>query len=106
MHNPSRPVDICLTLVIPPTLEDAMVDFLLAHSDAVGHFTSRPVDAHGNDLDYASAAEQVRGRARRMRLQALMASGDVHQLLRELQDQFKGADLFYWTTPVLETGQI
>ena len=24
MHNPSRPVDICLTLVIPPTLEDAM----------------------------------------------------------------------------------
>ena len=103
--SPKAP-DVCLTLVIPPSLEDALVDFLLAQNEVVGHFTSRPVDAHGGDIRYGSTAEQVRGRARRLRIQALMASADVHQLLDDLRDQLPGADIYYWTAPVLQAGRL
>ena len=103
--SPKAP-DVCLTLVIPPSLEDALVDFLLAHPDQVGHFTSRPVDAHGGDIRYGSTSEQVRGRALRLRIQALMAGADVHQLLDDLRDQLPGADIYYWTAPVLQAGRL
>lgn len=101
-HSP----DVCLTLVIPPALEDALVDFLLARSETVGHFTSGPVDAHGGDISYGSTAEQVRGRARRLRLQALMVNADVHRLLDELRTQLPGADIYFWTAPLLQAGRL
>lgn len=102
----TAPVDTCLTLVIHPSLEDAVVDFLLSHASAVGHFTTLPVDAHGGDIAYESAAERVRGRARRLRLQALMAGSQVHQLLLELRQEFAGADVYFWTAPVLQSGRL
>ncbi len=106
MTPAQRPVDTCLTLVIHPHLEDAIVDFLLDHSEVVGHFTSRPVDAHGGDIRYETAAERVRGRARRFRIQALMAGTHVHDLMQELRRRFAGADVFYWTAPVLQSGRL
>ncbi|GBG02491.1 hypothetical protein AZSI13_18180 [Azospira sp. I13] len=106
MTPAQRPVDTCLTLVIHPTLEDPVIDFLLDRGDTVGHFTSRPVDAHGGDVAYGNAAEHVRGRARRLRIQALMAGPHVHDLLRELRLQFGGADIYYWTAPVLQSGRL
>ncbi|AEV27760.1 MULTISPECIES: DUF3240 family protein [Azospira] len=106
MSANNRPVDTCLTLVIHPNLEDAVVDFLLDRAETVGHFTSRPVDAHGGDIAYETAAERVRGRARRFRIQALMAGTHVHDLLRDLRQQFTGADIYYWTAPVQQSGRL
>ena len=56
-----------LVIVVPESLEDLLVDELLLHPEWVGGFDSQPVEGHGSRLSRKSAAEQVRGRARRVR---------------------------------------
>ena len=98
-------VELCLTLLCPPALEEKLLDLLLMSPEAAV-FTSAPVAAHGLAFGRLSASEQVLGRAQATQVQVLLAETDKAALLQAVQTQFAGTGLRYWLTPVTEAGAI
>ena len=52
--------DFCLTLICPPTVEEKLLDVLLANAGSQV-FTSTPTHSHGSGQQRLSATEQVMG---------------------------------------------
>lgn len=94
-----------LTLVVPPSLEDALIDWLLDCPE-VGGFTSMTGSGHGVGASSLSTAEQVTGRQRRTVLMLHVAADAAEGVLRGLGQGFAGADIHYWLTPVLDAGRL
>lgn len=94
----------CLTLVLPSALEEQVIDHLLRHPEWIGPFTAHAADGHGAPGAIASPVEQVRGRAHRVRIEILIDAAHARELIAHLQDELRGADLFWWLAPVIETG--
>ncbi|MGE5492580.1 MAG: DUF3240 family protein [Actinomycetota bacterium] len=94
----------CLTLILPRSLEEQMIDALLEHPDWIGPFTAHPVDGHGAPGAMESPAEKVRGRAERVRLDILIDQGNASELMAHLEKEFKGARVFWWLSPVIDSG--
>jgi len=93
-----------LVLIAPPGLEEPLVDFLLAQEHFSG-FSAQKVDgspAHGR----LTLAEQVTGRKRQVMFHVHAPAEEVHQLVDQLREAFKGAGLHYWIMPVIEAGPI
>jgi hypothetical protein len=88
----------------PPSLEEALVDWLLAHGRGTG-FTSFPAEGHSTRHDNLSTAEQVSGRQRRQQFQVQMASAAVDEFLNALQASLGGAGIHYWVLPVSRSGR-
>lgn len=88
----------------PPNLEEALVDWLLAHGSGTG-FTSFPAEGHSTRHDNLSTAEQVSGRQRRQQFQVQMAAAAVDEFLEALQAALGGAGIHYWVLPVLRSGR-
>ena len=82
----------------PPSLEEALVDWLLAHGSGTG-FTSFPAEGHSTRHD------QVSGRQRRQQFQVQMASAAVDEFLDALQASLGGAGIHYWVLPVTRSGR-
>jgi hypothetical protein len=98
--------EFLVTLNVPFSLEDAMVDCLLTFEFEQG-FSSLPVyahDAHRNEN--LSLVEQVTGRHRKIRFQMYVEKQNLALLLNKLRTEFEGAGLHYWVMPVLEHGAI
>lgn len=97
--------DCCVTLLCPPVDEEKLLDLLLmsAHSAI---FTSAPTAAHGVSAGRLSASEQVLGRARATQVQVLLSIRAKDELLAKVREQFKGAGVRYWVTPILEMGTV
>ncbi len=98
-------VELCLTLLCPPALEEKLLDLLLMSPEATV-FTSAPVAAHGLAFGRLSASEQVLGRAQATQVQVLLAEAHKDAVLAAVQMQFSGTGLRYWLTPVSEAGAI
>lgn len=94
----------CLTLVLPSALEEQVIDHLLQHPEWIGPFTAHPADGHGAPSAIASPEEQVRGRAHRVRIEILIDAAHAQDLIAHLQEDLRGADIFWWLTPVAATG--
>ncbi len=94
-----------ITVNVPPSLEESMVDCLLTFETAQG-FSSFPVSAHDHRNLGMSLAEQVTGRQRKIRFQMYIDKQHVAALLSKIKADFKGAGLHYWVVPVLEHGEI
>ncbi len=94
-----------VTINVPPLLEEAVVDCLLAIESADG-FSSLPVSAHGSDHDKLSLAEQVAGRQKQIRFQMYVPEQQLSVLIEALKQNFSGAGIRYWVMPVLENGVI
>ncbi|MFZ2170400.1 MAG: DUF3240 family protein [Methylococcaceae bacterium] len=94
-----------VTLNIPPSLEEMMVDSLLMLETEHG-FTSFPVYAHHHDNKGLSLAEQVTGRQRRVRFQMYVPVQELPALLEQLRKEFSGSGIQYWVLPVIENGII
>ncbi len=88
----------------PPSLEEALVDWLLAHKHGTG-FTSFPAHGHSTRHDNLSIAEQVSGRQRRQQIQVQMASAAVDEFLNDLQASLGGAGIHYWVLPISRSGR-
>ena len=67
--NPAAEAHVVLTLVIPPDLEEALLETLLDHPDLAPGFTSQQLEGQGQQITFMGAAEHVRGRARLARAQ-------------------------------------
>ncbi|MBS3965120.1 MAG: DUF3240 family protein [Methylomonas sp.] len=97
---------ICLiTLNVPVTLEEAMVDCLLAFENAQG-FSSFIINAHDRHHQGWSREEQVTGRQRKLCFQLYVDRDSVSALLERIKIEFVGTGIHYWLVPVLEHGEL
>jgi len=94
-----------VTINVPPLLEEAVVDCLLAIESADG-FSSLVVSAHGSEHDTLSLAEQVAGRKKQIRFQMYVPEQQLEVLINQLKQNFSGAGIHYWVMPVLDSGSI
>lgn len=94
----------CLTLVLPRSLEEQVIDHLLAHPEWVGPFTAHPADGHGAPGAIASIEEEVRGRAHRVRIEILIDADHARDLIAHLHGGLRGAEIFWWLSPVIDSG--
>ena len=97
--------DYLVTINVPPSLEEAVVDFLLTIENAQG-FSSFPISAHDHRNHGLSIAEQVSGRQRKVRFQMYVNKKIIATLLTRLKADFSGSGLHYWVVPILEHGEI
>lgn len=97
--------EFLITLNVPPSLEEAVVDCLLTFESEHG-FSSLPVSAHDHRNEGLSLAEQVTGRQRKIRFQMYIDKNDLSALLERLKTDFSGAGIHYWVMPVIENGLI
>lgn len=98
-------VEYLVTINVPISLEEAMVDCLLAFENAQG-FSSYPVYAHDNLHETLSLAEQVSGRQKKIGFQLYIEHSALSKLLEHLKAEFSGAGLRYWVMPIIEQGEI
>jgi len=97
--------ELCLTILCSPAVEEKLLDLLLLSPNAAV-FTSAPTAAHGLVFGSLNQTEQVLGRAFATQVQVVIPDTDRQALLDGIQEQFSGAGLRYWITPVIETGEI
>jgi len=94
-----------LYLIVAPSVADAVAEWLLEHPSVTG-FSSSPIAGHGSSEQAMTLAEQVAGRQRRVMFFTHLGSTDADALLDRLRQDFAGADIHYWTTPVEHFGHL
>lgn len=94
-----------VTLNVPPSLEEAVVDFLLLQEAELG-FSSYPVNAHHHQNQSLSLAEQVSGRQKKIRFQLYVDAADLGHFLTTLKQEMAGSGIHYWVLPVIEKGTV
>ncbi|MBA3033076.1 MAG: DUF3240 family protein [Gammaproteobacteria bacterium] len=102
----TKRLDVCLTLLLTKGLEARILDHLLQHPVWVGPFTVQHVEGHGDPAGITSAYEQVRGRADWLRIEILMDSSHVTELLDELRTVLPSPAVAWWLSPVLDSGSL
>lgn len=101
----SAPRDCLLTLVLPASLEDAVLEHLLAHPEWADGFMVAHQDGLGAGASLVTAMEKVRGRARLAVISAPMQSQQLAPLLDSLRQRFPTPALSWWTTPLASYGR-
>ncbi len=97
--------EFLVTLNVPVSLEEAIVDCLLILESEYG-FSSFPVNSHDHKNKGLSLAEQVSGRQKKIRFQMYVSEQGLPVLLAQLRSEFSGAGIKYWVLPVIENGFI
>lgn len=93
-----------LILIVPPTLEEMLVDILLIQKKITG-FTSSKVSGHGTvhgEGEALSIVEQVTGRQQRLQFMMHAAVIDLKILVATLKAKFRCSDIHYILMPILE----
>ncbi len=98
-------MDYLVTLGVPPSLEDNVVDCLLTLESERG-FSSLQINAHHHLNQGLSIAEQVTGRQKEIRFEIRVSEEGLQELLQQLRLEFSGSQLYYWVSPVLQSGVI
>jgi hypothetical protein len=94
-----------LHLIVSPTVEDAVADWLLERDDVPG-FSTLAVAGHGSSEKSMSLAEQVVGRRRQVMFIMHLSEAAARALLADLARDFRGSGMHFWTTPAAEFGHI
>ena len=94
-----------LVLIASPSIENAVVDWLLDH-DNISGFTSGPISGHGGSAHAFSAAEQVAGRRHQVMFQMHLPESVARTVIAEAHTLFRGSGLHYWLTPVVAAGHM
>ena len=97
--------EMLVVLNVPPSLEESVVDWLLAREAGVG-FTSFPVFGHSTSHDDLSPAEQVSGRQRRQQFQVQVKQEAVDAFLQDAKDDLGSAGVHFWVLPLFAGGQL
>ena len=100
-----KALDCVLTLVLPQSLEEEVVDDLLRHPEWASGFTITQVEGKGSGVRLRGAGEEVRGRARRVQLQAVMNADDARALVAHLRGGLAKSQIAYWIVPAIEFGR-
>ncbi len=95
-----------LTLVFPPSLEEAVIGLLLEHPQWASRVVCFHADGHGQAMPLSGSAELVRGRSPRLIVQMMVVRGEVHQLLAELRNEVASPEVAYWLVELAESGRL
>jgi hypothetical protein len=98
-------LDTLLTIVFPRSLEEELIDHLLEHPEWVRGFTISQVEGKGQVIRLSGIAEEVRGRARRVQVQTVLARDDARALIEHLREALPNPEVAYWMAPVLDFGR-
>jgi len=92
-----------LILIVPPTLEEMMVDELLIQTKISG-FTTSKVSGHGSEHEdkALSLVEQVTGRQQRTQFLLHAAIEDLKDLVTMLKSKYRSSDIHYMLLPIIE----
>ncbi len=93
-----------VTVVAPPALADALIDWLLERPETISGFTSVAASGHGSSAASMSLAEQVAGHQRRMLFLIHMPVERAGVFVEDLGRAFSGSGLHWWMVPVADTG--
>jgi len=96
--------EFLLRLNIPPSLEEDIVDLLLASAEIAG-YQSYPTRGHGR-VGAMTTAEQVAGRRNRVQFEIVLESGVLEPILEKLKEAFPLRDVIYWVLPVVQSGRL
>ncbi|HHB12933.1 MAG TPA: DUF3240 domain-containing protein [Chromatiales bacterium] len=102
---PDNP-EMLVTLVTPPELQDALIDWLLDRAETVSGFTSLAASGHGSSAASMTLAEQVAGYQRRTLFLIHLPAERTAGFLQALADAFAGGGVHWWVVPVAETGVV
>jgi hypothetical protein len=94
-----------VTLNVPLSLEEAVVDSLLMLEEELG-FSSLIVNAHHHENKGLSLTEQVTGRQKQLRFQMYIDKQGLAPLIEQLKEEFSGSGIQYWVLPVIDNGVI
>lgn len=98
--------DCLLTLVFPPSLEEAVMGLLLEHPQWAARFICFRGDGHGQAMPLSASAELVRGRTPRLIVQLIVPRGEVRSLLAELHGAVASPEVAYWLVELAESGRL
>lgn len=96
--------NVCLSLLVNPEAEEALLDQLLLNPNSPV-FTSQTCASHGGHIGDFDPLEQVLGRAQSVLVQVLLDDEQAQMLIAELRRLFAGTGLRYWLSPVLRVGE-
>ena len=96
--------DYCLTLICPPTVEEKLLDLLLANAGSEV-FTSTHTHSHDAGQHRLSATEQGMGLSHTVQVNVLLTNDELAQLRELLQREFAGTGVRYWATPLAFDGE-
>jgi len=102
MHDAARPPfpQVCVTLLVPQSMEDFVVDWLLGHDDWQIEFSAHAVQARGPLVALASDEEQVQGYAQRVELKLIIPRVRLDALIAAVEELLAGVPGGYWVTPI------
>lgn len=100
-----KTANCCLTIVFPAALEENIVDHLLEHPELASGFTTVEVEGHGQGSVYRSVSEQVRGRARRVKMEVVMDREDAQAIVAHLKESLPSREVAFWIAPIFEFGR-
>lgn len=98
--------DCLLTLAVPVTLEEEILDTLRTLPDLAPGFTLVKAEGMGAHIALDSAMEQVQGRARRVMLQMAVQQVHLPTLLDALRHTLPNPQVAYWVMPLLAFGRL
>lgn len=99
-------MNACLLNIISlPTVEDALIDWLLERSDITG-FSSVEVNGHGSSVAGLSLLEQVVGHQKHVQFIVHTDTEVSARMIEQLRQKFPDAGLHYFLVPLLEAGKI
>lgn len=99
-------VDCLLMLSCPAALTEELTDLLQALPAWVPGYTLQRAEGAGEGIALRSAAEQVRGHARRCLVSIPMAPGHRDLLLAELRARLPTREVAWWSTPLAGHGSL
>lgn len=98
--------DTLLTLAIPVSLEEDLIDFLLLHPKWAGGFTITKAEGAGQGTRLRSPMEMVHGRSARKLLLIGGVKPELESLLAALAEEIPSPEVDYWMTPILASGRL
>jgi hypothetical protein len=98
---------VCLlTLVLPHTVEAAVLELLESSAALESGYSVLPAQGLGIGAQLHTVMEQVQGRARRVLVQAVLQQDQLPALLESLRAAVPSAEVSYWVAPLLEHGRL
>lgn len=98
--------DALLTLAIPVTLEEDVLDFLLLHPAWAAGFSVVDAQGMGQGTLLQSTMERVQGRSTRKLVMIAGAQVHLRLLLEALALEIRNPHVAYWISPVLSYGRL
>ena len=96
----------CLLMIYaPPSVEDTLVDWVLAHAAREG-FSSVEAAGHGVRQAGMSLLEQVTGRQRRVQFTIKTETAFADHLIQDMRENFAGVGLRYFIVPLMGEGRV